>query len=396
VSQRFLRCEGVATALHAFCDRSSVQRCIDIAGADIVDADTLRAQVSIKREGQAVDASLAGTIGDRATADGHAGLRAHEDDDPMALLDHDGCDLLHDEEGALEVDPDDAVPRSLVEVDDISKLAAHDARGADQDIHAPEHHDSARHGGRGLVRTRDIGSYEGQVMARSRRRSCQLGPSLMVHVEHDDASAALREELPCCPADARSAAGEDHSPSLDIRHRFERSTTRGRQLARQESSTLPSMNSSDRARPVAFGHVGLHVSDIERSIRYYRDIIGLEEVERRVREDEYLGVLTGYPDVRLDTCLLVDPASGIMFELLVVLSASGTPAEPATANPGTVHICFVVDDVDAIYRRAIASGHEAVNEPLTPTAGRWKDGRSVYLLDPDRIRVELVQPGDRA
>jgi catechol 2,3-dioxygenase-like lactoylglutathione lyase family enzyme len=152
------------------------------------------------------------------------------------------------------------------------------------------------------------------------------------------------------------------------------------------------MNSSDHARPVGFGHVGLHVSDIERSIRYYRDVIGLEEVERRTRDDEYLGVLTGYPDVRLDTCLLVDPVSGIMFELLVVLSSSGTPAEPATANPGTVHICFIVDDVDAIYRRAIASGHEAINEPLTPTAGRWKGGRSVYLLDPDRIRVELVQP----
>jgi catechol 2,3-dioxygenase-like lactoylglutathione lyase family enzyme len=230
-------------------------------------------------------------------------------------------------------------------------------------------------------------------MTRSRRRSRQVGPSRLIYVQHDDANAALRQELSGRPADARSAAGEDHPPSLDVRHRCERSTRRDRHLGLRESSTLLAMNSSQRARPVAFGHIGLHVSEMERSIRFYRDVVGLEEVERRGRDDAYLGVLTGYPGLRMDTCLLVESASGLMIELLVVLSASGRPVEPATANPGTAHICFVVDDVDAIYRRAIESGHEAVNEPVTPTAGRWKNGRSVYLLDPDRIRVELVQPG---
>ena len=33
----------------------------------------------------------------------------------------------------------------------------------------------------------------------------------------------------------------------------------------------------------------------------------------------------------------------------------------------------------------------SVNAPVTPTAGRWTGGRSVYLKDPDGIRVELVQ-----
>ncbi len=37
------------------------------------------------------------------------------------------------------------------------------------------------------------------------------------------------------------------------------------------------MHSTDQARTVAFGHVGLHVSDIERSIRFYRDVLGFEE-----------------------------------------------------------------------------------------------------------------------
>lgn len=152
------------------------------------------------------------------------------------------------------------------------------------------------------------------------------------------------------------------------------------------------MDTSEPGRPVAFGHVGLHVSDLERSIRFYVDIVGLDEVERRIRDEPYLGTLTGYPGLRMDTCLVVDPASGLMMELIEVLSASGTPAEPGTADPGTAHICFIVDDVDAIYRRAIDAGHTSVHEPVTPTGGRWKGGRSVYLLDPDRIRIEIVRP----
>ena len=153
------------------------------------------------------------------------------------------------------------------------------------------------------------------------------------------------------------------------------------------------MENREPGRPVGFGHVGLHVSDIERSIRFYRDVIGLDEVERRIRDEAYLGTLTGYRDLRMDTCLLVDETSGLMLEVLEVLSTTGTPAEPGTADPGTAHICFIVDDVDLIYRRAIDAGYEAVHEPITPTAGRWKGGRSVYLLDPDRIRGEIVQPG---
>ena len=144
---------------------------------------------------------------------------------------------------------------------------------------------------------------------------------------------------------------------------------------------------------MAFGHVGFQVRDLERSLEYYRGIIGLVEIERLIRDEPYLAQVTGYPDVRLDIALLVEPDSGVMLELVEYLGAPGSPIDPATANPGTAHICFEVDDVDAIYERAIAAGHTAVNPPVTPTRGRWTGGRSVYLRDPDDIRVELVQRG---
>lgn len=144
---------------------------------------------------------------------------------------------------------------------------------------------------------------------------------------------------------------------------------------------------------MAFGHVGLQVLDLERSRAYYRDVIGLVEIERQARNDLYLKQLTGYPNVELEIAVFVESHSGILLELLEYRGVLRTPINAATANPGTGHVCFEVDDVDAIYARGMAAGHKAVSAPVTPTSGRWMGGRSVYLVDPDGIRVELVQRG---
>ena len=146
-------------------------------------------------------------------------------------------------------------------------------------------------------------------------------------------------------------------------------------------------------RTLEFGHVGFHVADLERSAAYYRDVIGLELVDRLTRDEPYLSQVTGYPGVSLEIALLVEADSRVMLELIEYPAGLGRAIDTSTANPGTAHVCFVVDDVDAIYERALAAGHGAVNPPVTPTKGMWVGGRSVYLRDPDGIRVELVQRG---
>ena len=156
------------------------------------------------------------------------------------------------------------------------------------------------------------------------------------------------------------------------------------------------MSSPTAGRTLEFGHVGLHVADLERSVAYYRDIIGLEVVDRLVRDEPYLAQVTGYPDISLAIALLVEARSRVMLELIEYPHELGTTIDTATANRGTAHVCFVVDDVDAIYERAVAAGYGAVNPPVTPTHGMWIDGRSVYMLDPDGIRVELVARGPSA
>lgn len=149
---------------------------------------------------------------------------------------------------------------------------------------------------------------------------------------------------------------------------------------------------SETGKEVAFAHVGLQVKDLDRSVAYYRDLIGLDLVERGVRTDRYLGEVVGHPGVELDIAVLVAPGEEVLVELLEYRNTNRMRVDPDTVNTGTAHVCFRVGDVDRIHRRVVAAGYRSIGDPVTPTSGRWAGGRSVYLLDPDDIRVELVQP----
>lgn len=148
------------------------------------------------------------------------------------------------------------------------------------------------------------------------------------------------------------------------------------------------------AQVVAFHHIGIHVESLDASCAFYREVIGLVERGRQIRDDPYLHHVTGYPGVQLAIALMEEPVSGVCIELVEYRDVPRSSIDTRTANPGTTHICFEVDDVDGIHVRALAAGYTAVNPPITPTGGQWRGGRSVYLIDPNGIRVEVVQPGN--
>jgi catechol 2,3-dioxygenase-like lactoylglutathione lyase family enzyme len=145
-----------------------------------------------------------------------------------------------------------------------------------------------------------------------------------------------------------------------------------------------------------FNHVGIQVRDVERSTRFYTELLGLELVSRFSKDDAYVQRVVGYhPDVVLEVAILRLPDSKGFLEILEYRGVERTPVDPATANPGTSHLCFFVDDLDALYERLTAEGVEFVSPPETPTSGMNLGGRLVYMKDPDGIRVELAQSDRR-
>lgn len=141
----------------------------------------------------------------------------------------------------------------------------------------------------------------------------------------------------------------------------------------------------------AFDHVGIQVQDVERSVRFYEEL-GLKRVARWSRSEPYIQRLVGYyPDVTLEIALLEIPTTTSFLEIIEYRDVDKTPVDTRLANPGTGHLCFLVDDLDELYARLSARGVRFESEVQTSTAGVWKGGRVVYMMDPDGIRVELAQ-----
>lgn len=138
-------------------------------------------------------------------------------------------------------------------------------------------------------------------------------------------------------------------------------------------------------------HMGLQVADLDRSVAFYRDILGFEVIFAWNPQADYIREMVGYPGADIHAAVLRLPGTEVVLELLDYRNVDRTAVDTRTANPGTAHIAFFVDDLDGLYAELQAKGVRSVSSPVTPTIGPNQGGRAVYLLDPDQIRVELIQ-----
>lgn len=139
-------------------------------------------------------------------------------------------------------------------------------------------------------------------------------------------------------------------------------------------------------------HVGIQVLDLERSLRFYRDVLGFAEVLRTVRDEEYVGAITGHPGAVVHVAHLRPPHSPVLLELTEYRGVARRAVDTDTAHPGTAHTCYVVDDLDAVHAALLGRGVRPVSpRVVAPPAGPMAGGKVVYVQDPDGVRVELVQ-----
>lgn len=148
-------------------------------------------------------------------------------------------------------------------------------------------------------------------------------------------------------------------------------------------------------------HFSFTVGDIERSVAWYTDVLGLELVHRQTQDAEYTGRFIGFPHAVLEVAQLrvpgvVPPRSTHMLELVEYRTPRGVGRPLPTNDTGVAHIAFVVDDLRAEYARLREQRVSFRSDPVEITAGVNRGGRTCYLLDPDGITLELVELPARA
>jgi len=143
-------------------------------------------------------------------------------------------------------------------------------------------------------------------------------------------------------------------------------------------------------------HTGYTVSDLDRSVAFYRDLLGCEVIATQEKEGGYLAAIVGYPDAHVRMAHLRVPGGEHVLELFQYLAPSGEKADVEPRNVGASHICFVVDDLLSVYEALVERGVKSfVSAPVEVDTGINRGGFGVYLRDPDGITVELFQPPRR-
>jgi lactoylglutathione lyase len=118
-------------------------------------------------------------------------------------------------------------------------------------------------------------------------------------------------------------------------------------------------------------HTMVRVANLEESMTFYRDLLGLEELRRKdVEQGRFTLVFLAAPgdeDAQIELTYNWDP-------------------EEYTGGRNFGHIAYLVDD---IYERCqrIADAGVVINRPP-------RDGRTAFVRSPDGISIELLQRGD--
>jgi len=145
------------------------------------------------------------------------------------------------------------------------------------------------------------------------------------------------------------------------------------------------------AAVTGFFHGGITVSDMDRSLAFYQDGLGLEQAFDRILDGPYLKVVLGLDFEHIRAVYLHIPGGGFV-ELLEYVGIERLPAASRPCDHGAGHLCLYVDDVEAMHRRLVDLGFHARSETVVDiTAGPNQGARSCYMADPDGYAVELFQ-----
>lgn len=137
-------------------------------------------------------------------------------------------------------------------------------------------------------------------------------------------------------------------------------------------------------------HTGISVSDMERSLGFYRDLLGMELIFDSDLDDvEPLNAVVGMEHARGRVTWL--RAGDTMIELWQWDHPRGRPLpeDYSPADRGVTHYALEVDDVDELCERIVAAGYHANTRPLD--LGLHK---TTYVRGPDNEIIEILE--DRA
>lgn len=140
-----------------------------------------------------------------------------------------------------------------------------------------------------------------------------------------------------------------------------------------------------------FFHAGITVRDMDKSLDFYRDGLGLSMKFDRILDGPYLNVVLSLNHKAIRAVYLDIPGGGYV-ELLEYQGIERFDASSRPCDFGGGHLCLYVDGIDELASKMFAKGYKARSQGCVDiTAGPNTGARSLYLKDPDGYYIELFQ-----
>jgi lactoylglutathione lyase len=121
-----------------------------------------------------------------------------------------------------------------------------------------------------------------------------------------------------------------------------------------------------------FLHTSITVREMDPTIRFYTEVLGLELERRRA-----------IPENRAEIAFLRDPLSGARLEL-----TRWEEKPEFEVGEQLDHLAFEVEDLDRALDLARHAGARVAKEPFQLAGG---SGRLAFLLDPNEVWIELIE-----
>jgi catechol 2,3-dioxygenase-like lactoylglutathione lyase family enzyme len=143
---------------------------------------------------------------------------------------------------------------------------------------------------------------------------------------------------------------------------------------------------------VGTDHFGVTISDVDRSLRFWCGLLGLQEVGRGVVEWEHLDRLVALEETKIEWIELRIPGGGTV-ELSRYHRPPGEPVSPGAENePGRSHISLLVEDLARTLAELRSAGvRSRTAEPVDIPVGAYAGGSAAYVFDPDGVEIELIE-----
>ena len=141
-----------------------------------------------------------------------------------------------------------------------------------------------------------------------------------------------------------------------------------------------------------FDHVGICVSNLEKSLEFYCGVLGFKQVSdiSQPCEDSEESKAIGLPYVNAGRGVIIDTPNGEIELLDFRDKAEQSVTSMPVDSVGKLHLAFTVDDIEVEIKKLEANGIVFFGSPRSDNMGddrvKW-----AYFKDPDGIMLEYVE-----